>query len=140
MLIQSIRRRKRLVELDAPGILLEKEAQLTVKRMASLLGPDWLESAATAFLRDLNDAAGKCEVPPPKPGSHLAKVVTANALLRLRLEGVVDRVGFQLLPDPDLDTDRVGEDVPTIRERMGDDEFCEHARRFILGDLADSDK
>ena len=138
ILIERIRRSRRLQEFDAPEVVFQMEAKLVAKALAGLLGPGWSDDALAVHEKDLAAAAGECTVPIPEPGSHLAKLLRANVRLRNEKQVILDRASYllQTQNDPLYDEPETDEETapfPTIRERLGDDLFCERAYRFITG-------
>jgi hypothetical protein len=57
-----------------------------------------LAREALAYRKDLEDAAGELLIPLPEPGSDMAKMMTANALLRRRSQDVLsEKAGLEAL-------------------------------------------
>lgn len=137
-LIVRIRRLRRLRELDGPVVIIGQAAMLVEKRLDELCGGDPSEDCVSQHKRDLEDAAGECMVKVPEPGTELAKVVRANALLRREQQLLRDRVVYMTsAPDPDdvelvAELNAVGVVVrKTIYEELGEERAGE-IKRFLL--------
>lgn len=134
ILIERLRRVRRLRELDGPEVIVQRGVELVDRSIRDMLGEGWRDDVAGQHARDLKAAAGECMVPLPEPGTPLARVVRANALLRRERDEMLSRVQYLLKPDADDLEDVDGIDrFPTIAERLGDDLFCHRAARFIAG-------
>jgi len=128
-LISRIRRLRRFREVDAPSVCVEMEMDLIARVLRELLGENWTDGALAVHQRDLACAAGECMVPVPEPGGDLAKVVRANALLRLRIQNIFDRVDYLFLPSDD---EVMEGSFPTIPEKVQDQLYCRRARNFVV--------
>lgn len=140
-LIQRVRRAQRVRELDGPPSLVNQCNQFVAERLRNMLGAAWEDSALAAYQRDLEDAAGECSVPTPEPGSHMAKVLQENRLMRQRIDFALEAINFQLSPSDDEGEDavEVEDRMPTLYERLGDDDdnllLCEKVRCYLLSTL-----